>query len=87
VLPDLAAVVPMEAKLRQNRGDFAGLLSLKLNPNPFANDFGEISKIRGFLPNQVQQGFHRQCPVLISASEINLRQLFPNALCGPVLEL
>jgi hypothetical protein len=44
VLPNLPCVVPMETKLRENGGNLRGLLSLKLNPNPFANYFGNIPK-------------------------------------------
>jgi hypothetical protein len=89
VLPNLPCVVPMETKLRENGGNLRGLLSLKLNPNPFAYYFGNIPEVRGFLPNQVKQGFNRQCPILISQFQVNLRQLCLvfDALCGPVLEL
>ena len=51
VLPDLAAVVPMETKLRKNRGYLAGLLSFKLNPNPLAYHLGDSSKKPG-LPSE-----------------------------------
>ena len=89
VLPNLPCVVPMETKLRENAGNLRGLLSLKLNPNPFAYYFGNIPEVRGFLPYQVKQGFNRQCPILISQFQVNLRQLCLvfDALCGPVLEL
>jgi hypothetical protein len=89
VLPNLPCVVPMETKLRENGGNLRGLLSLKLNPNPFAYYFGNIPEVRGFLPYQVKQGFNRQCPILISQFQVNLRQLCLvfDALCGPVLEL
>ena len=50
VLPRLAGVVPMETKLGQNAGDFGRLLLLELNPNPFANHFGQFKKARGFRP-------------------------------------
>jgi hypothetical protein len=39
MLPDLAAVVPMETKLGQCRRDLVRLLAVKLNPNPPSNHF------------------------------------------------
>src|ERR1700761_7429724 len=40
VLPRLAGVVPVKAKLRQRAGNRGRLLIGKLNPNPFAPIFG-----------------------------------------------
>ena len=55
VLPRLAAVVPMEPQFRQNAGDFGRLLPVKLNPNPFANHFGQFKEARGFRAQQREQ--------------------------------
>ena len=55
VLPRLAGVVPMEAKLGQKAGDFGRLLPFKLNPNPFANHFGQFKEARGFRAQQREQ--------------------------------
>ena len=55
VLPSLAGVVPMETKLGQNASNFGRLLLLKLNPNPFANHFGQFKEARGFRAQQREQ--------------------------------
>jgi hypothetical protein len=46
VLPELSAVVPMEAKFCQSTGDLRRLFSLKPNPDPFPNHFGQFPKTR-----------------------------------------
>jgi len=46
VLPSLPFVVPMETELREDSGDFAGLLLLELYPDPFADNFGHLPKGR-----------------------------------------
>ena len=38
----------MKTKLGQNAGDGRRLLVGKLNPNPFANHFGNVKKVRCF---------------------------------------
>ena len=53
VLPKLAFAVPMETKLGQGGGDVAGRLLVKLNPNPFANHFGQFPKAGGFVIEQI----------------------------------
>ena len=55
VLPRLAGVVPLETELRQNAGDFGRLLPVKLNPNPFANHFGQFKEARDFRAQQREQ--------------------------------
>jgi hypothetical protein len=89
VLPDLAAVVPMKAKLRKFGGNLRWLLSFKLNPNPFANDFGQFPKARGFLSEQGQQAVSRQTAISTPFDQVNFRQCRFGfaALCGPALEL
>jgi hypothetical protein len=89
VLPNLAAVVPMKAKLREFGGDLRWLLAFKLNPNPLANDFGQFPKARGFLLEQRQQAVSRQTAISTPFNQVNLRQcrFAFTALCGPVLEL
>jgi hypothetical protein len=54
VLPRLAFVVPMKAKLGQNSGDGGGLFLGKLNPNPFADNLRQFKKLRGFPAEQGQ---------------------------------
>jgi len=46
MLPRLPGVVPMEAKLGQSASHSRWLLLLKLNPNPFANNFGQFKETR-----------------------------------------
>jgi hypothetical protein len=53
MLPKLAAAVPTKPKLGQCGGDVARRLLVKLNPNPFANDFGQFPKPWGFVIKQV----------------------------------
>jgi hypothetical protein len=55
MLPRLAVVVPMEAKLRQNTRDAGWLLFRELNPAPLADDFDKREELRGFAFEQFQQ--------------------------------
>ena len=71
VLPRLAFVVPMKAKLGQCRSDGNGLLAVKLNPNPFADDFGGGKEIRGFAAKQSQQLFSVQGTIRKTAFQID----------------
>ena len=48
VLPDLALVVPMKAKLRQSPRNLGRLLLREGNPNPLADNFGECVETGGF---------------------------------------
>jgi hypothetical protein len=86
VLPNLPSPVPMKAKLRQLRRHVARLLVLKLNPNPLADNLAQFPKTRGLMVEHVQDSRCGKSPVLESPSEINLRQLVFNAMCGPVQE-
>jgi len=44
VLPDLAAVVPMESNLRKQTCYLAGRTFRELNPNPFPDNLGHAAK-------------------------------------------
>ena len=72
----LAFAIPMEAKLRQLRRHVAGLLALKLNPNPFADNLAQFPKAGCFMVKQVNDLRCGKSPVLKSESEINPMQLF-----------
>jgi hypothetical protein len=61
----------MEAKLRQYNRHFTRLLLLELNPNPLADNFDDIPKLRSFPLNQSQQRIRWQSPILLAAGEIN----------------
>jgi hypothetical protein len=87
MLPELAAIVPMETKLRQFSGDLPWLFAVKLNPNPSANDLGQLPKFRCLPANKIEQGLSWQSPVPMPAGKVNSWQIAFNALCGPVLEL
>ena len=66
MLPDLAAVVPMEAKLREFSGDLAGLFFLELNPNPIPNHLGNFPKFRGLGLQKLQNPRQRQRAVKLA---------------------
>ena len=53
VLPRLPLTVPMETKLRQLLPQSRGGLLLELNPNPLADNLGEIKQVGIYC---VQQG-------------------------------
>ena len=76
VLPDVAFPVPMETKLRKCGGNLPGLPVVKLNPNPFANHFGQFPKAGGFVIEQIQYFRCRKCPVVKPLPKINPMQLF-----------
>ena len=84
VLPELAAVAPMESKLRQDHRDFQRLFGLKLNPNPFSNHFRQFPKARGFRLEQLQHAVSRQTAIAYAFCQVELRQLrFEfDKLCG-----
>src|SRR5215469_7413575 len=86
MLPTLAGVVPVEAKLRQLLANLGGGNLAKLNPNPLANNLGNVKKARRFLPQQSQQIFCFQCSVCVAQSKVNLRQLLCVKLFGSALE-
>jgi len=86
VLPQLAAVVPMEAKLGQFSGNLAWLLAVELNPNPLPNYFCQFPKAGRLRPQQVQHSFQRQTAVILPQGHINGPKR-GKMMCGPVLEL
>ena len=65
----------MKAKLRQVGGDVAGLAFVKLNPNPFADNFAQFPKARRFVIEQIQNFRCRKSAIVKPLPEINLRQL------------
>ena len=75
VLPDLAAAVPMEAKLRQRGGDLLRLFLPELNPNPLADNVRDPPELRGFGLEQSQQLLCVQLPVVFPQLEIQPWQL------------
>ena len=86
MLPRLAGVVPMEAKLGQNPRDFGRLLVRELNPNPTANHFRPFKEFRCLIPQQREQVFRFQSAVSAACRQVNLRQLFSVQLFGSALE-
>jgi len=86
MLPRLACVIPMEAKLGQNHRDFGRLLVRELNPNPTANHFRPFKEFRSLAAEQRQQAFRFQSAVSAACLQVNLRQLFSVQLFGSALE-
>ena len=76
----------MEAKFSQSAGDFAGLLGVKLNPNPLTDDFGQFVEVRGPIAEQVQQVGRVQRTIRHAASEIDLWSVSGAKLFGSALE-
>ena len=74
VLPRLASVVPMEAKLREGRGDFAGLLLGELNPDPLADYFGQLVEARCLGAEQREQLVGGQLAVGLPSGEVYTRE-------------
>jgi len=75
----------MKTKLGQNAGDGRWLLVGKLNPNPLANHFGNVKKVRCLAAEQRQQifGFHLAvCPAQLHVNfwSVSRAQLFGTAL-------
>jgi len=75
VLPELAAVVPMESNLRKQTCYLAGLTFRELNPNPLPDNLGHAAKEGCFPLKQVQDFRRGQLAVLLSFRKINSRQL------------
>ena len=75
VLPDLAAAVPMKAKLRKQGRGFLRLLLPELNPDPLADNVRDPPELRGFGLEQSQQLLCVQLPVAFPQLEIQPWQL------------
>jgi len=71
VLPCLAGVVPVKAQFGQLLADVGGGNLGKLNPNPFADDFGKGKAMRGFAAEQGNQAFGGQGAIDIPAGEVD----------------
>lgn len=76
MLPGLAGIVPMEAKLGQNASDGGGLLVCELNPNPLANNLSNIKKARCFATEQRQQLLGVKRAIRPPEGEVDLRSVF-----------
>ena len=74
VLPGLALVVPVKPKLGQNGGDLAGLLLCEVNPDPLADNLGNIEEARCFLLEQGQNPIGGQLTIRPAAGEIDRRE-------------
>jgi hypothetical protein len=86
MLPRLAALVPMEAKLSQNAGDCGRLLLGKLYPHPFANHFSEFKKLRRFAFKQGKQPLGVECSIRFTAGKVNLPRICSAEWFGTALE-
>jgi hypothetical protein len=91
MLPCLAYLVPMKAKLGQNAGDCCRLLFGKRNPDPFADNLGELKKLRRLALKQGKQLRRVEGTIHFAANEINLYPINLFAVCraerfGTVLE-
>ena len=84
VLPSLALVVPMKAELREYRGDFAGLLLGELNPDPLADNLGQVEEAGRFLLEECKNLVGRQLSVGLTAGVVDSRQrrTLRRLLCG-----
>jgi hypothetical protein len=74
MLPKLTPVVPMKAKLRKLCRHITRLLSVKLNPNPLADDFTQLPKARRFVIEHVQDSRGGKSAIVKSLPKINPRQ-------------
>ena len=86
MLPRLAGVIPMEAKLSQNHRDFGRLLVRELNPNPTANHFRPLKEFRSLAAEQRQQVFSFQSAIRAAQCQVNFRQLLCVKLFGSALK-
>ena len=75
VLPSLAGVVPMKAKLGKRGSDFTGLLVGELNPDPTADNLGHVEESGRFIAKQGKQLLGGQCPVRLTSCEVDPRKL------------
>ena len=71
VLPDLPLVVPVEPKLGELARNLAGLLVGELNPDPLANDLGQLQEAGRFLLEQHQDPLGGQLAIRPAAGEID----------------
>ena len=71
VLPDLPLVVPMKPELGQTCRNLTWLLLLELNPNPLADNLGEIEKARCLLLEQLNDALGAQLPIRPAAGEVD----------------
>jgi len=77
----------MEAKFRQGTRDGNGLAPLELNPNPLADDLGQLEKAGRLSAEQCEQFPGGKRPIRVPAVEIDLPFGCSAAWFGTVLEL
>ena len=71
VLPTLAGAVPMKAKLGERLADFGGWLLGEGNPNPLADNLGQLPQAAVLLLEQGQNFFGGQGAVFLPCLGIN----------------
>ena len=74
VLPALAVVVPVEAELGKLAADFLGRRLGEGDPNPLADDLGEVELFGEPLPEEVQDLVGGEGAVLLALLEVDVRK-------------
>ena len=72
VLPDLPLVVPVETELGELARNLAGLLVGELNPDPLADDLGQLKEAGRFLLEQLNDTLGAQLPIRPATGEVDL---------------
>ena len=79
VLPNLAAAVPMEAKLRKLGSDLRLLRLGEGDPNPLAHHLGQREGVLQATMQEIQNLLGRKLPVRLPLLAVNVKQ--PAGLC------
>src|ERR1041384_5499821 len=77
VLPCLPLGIPMETKLRERGGHVAGLFFRELNPNPLADNLGDLEEAGLLGAEQVEDAVGGKLPMLTALGEVERRQRGP----------
>ena len=70
VLPNLPLVVPMKPKLGETCRNLTRLLLLELNPNPLADNLGQLKEARCLALQQLDDALGVQLPIRPAAGEV-----------------
>ena len=73
MLPDAAPLIPMEAQNPKQTGQTGFSIGRNVEPNPFADDLGDLVLARQASPQVVQDRFGGQTAVVAMPDKIWLR--------------
>ena len=87
MLPRLAHIVPVKAKLGQFLPHCQRWFNLELNPHPFADDLGALEETRRLAAKQIQQPPCVQRTIQPPFDEVNLGSVSRARWFGTALKL